>query len=49
MNVNSGVGTVKKDKLILQVEQLLEWKDLLEKGDTETVKEQLDDVLKMAE
>jgi hypothetical protein len=38
-----------KDILILQVEQILEWKELLEKGDIQTVKEQLDDVLKMAE
>ncbi len=38
-----------KDKLILQVEQLLEWKELIEKGDIKTVKEQLEDVLKMAE
>jgi hypothetical protein len=40
---------VTKDKLILQVEQLLEWKELIEKGDIKTVKEQLEDVLKMAE
>jgi hypothetical protein len=38
-----------KDRLILQVEQLLEWKELLEQGDIQTVKEQLDDVLKMTE
>ncbi len=51
MKTNRGmaVGRLPKEKLIIQVEQLLEWKELIEKGDVQTVKEQLDDVLKMAE
>ena len=40
---------MKKEQLIISVEQLVEWKELLKTDDKQTVIEQIDDALKMAE
>ena len=37
-----------KDTWIIQIEQLEEWKELLSKGDSQSVIEQIDDIVDQA-
>ena len=38
-----------KDSWIIQIDQLQEWKELIESGDIETVRGQIDDILSQME